>query len=168
MEICGLNQWIFCLLDYPSTKCNRNPLPELDKLGIGTSSSYCMFCKQRFCLALVQEKGLRDTLLSRALNCSPLPSSVLAASNLGNGTINTPVKYLLWEQIWQRQALSALMQVLAWQQESKRQGIMRKHHSQGHTGVWLTKKCQLLSEMWLCAASQVGSRESITLQLLVG
>lgn len=62
-------------------------------------------------------------------------------------------------QVWQRQAQSPLMQVLVWQQESKQQGIKRKHHSQGHTAVWLTKKCQILAEMWLCAASQVEQRE---------
>lgn len=37
------------------------------------------------------------------------------------------VKYWVWVQIWQRQALSPLMQELVWQQQSKQQGIMRKH-----------------------------------------
>lgn len=166
--ICGLNQWIVCLLDYPSTKCNSNPLPELDKLGIDSSSSYCVSWKPRFCLTLVHKRGAKGPSAIQGLEL--LTIAFLSISSLQPGEWNDKhsteilsVRADLTET--GTVSTDAGAGVTAREQT---QGIMRKHHSQGHTTVWLTKKCQFLAEMWLCAASQAGSRESTTLQLLVG
>lgn len=119
-----LNQWVICLLDYPSTKCNSNPLPEPDKLGVD-SSSCCMSWKPRFCLSSVQERGTKGPFGFQGLE--PLTIAFLSISSIQPGE---------WNYKHSSETLSVNADltetgtvttgaVLVWQQESKHRELWR-------------------------------------------
>jgi len=58
-----------------------------------------------------------------------------------------------------------LKQVLVCLEESKQQRMGRKRHSQGQAAAKLARKEQLLGQVRVCAASQVGSPENAAIPL---